>query len=92
MSNDTIDRFYNVIEVLEFHAKEQKTRKNAGIVGSEIKQENVEKLVAMVLQRIKMNKNKTLLEPLSLMQHRFSLKLEHLLNPKQKHTYYNTLL
>lgn len=49
MSNDTIDRFYNVIEALEFHAKEQKTRKNVNIIGSEIKPENAEKLIAMVL-------------------------------------------
>ncbi|CDW73308.1 UNKNOWN [Stylonychia lemnae] len=96
INNEEIDRFYDIFEVLEFHAQEQMLKKGKNITGipetHNMSQESLEKLLVLLLNRIKQDRYFTLLQDTQPQCYRFNLKLKYLLNPHQKKIYYNSIV
>lgn len=87
ITNTEVNRFFEVMEALEFHAQELRARK--GVV---FRFPELDALVQQTLARVQAQSRHTLRDAAPQKGLRFSLKMEHLLSPEQKRTYYSGVL
>ena len=87
-SNESVDNFEYMFDILEFHAKEQKARGNSNPV---LSVEIVDQLLSILHYRFDIYKHTMSFE--KRMYHIIGqgTKLEYLLSPEQKHKHYNIL-
>jgi hypothetical protein len=94
ITNYEVDRFFEVMEALDFHAQELKARygSKARVYEQGLSQGQLDGLLALTLSKIKRKAKHTLLEPFPSQGHRFNIKLASLLSVEQKRIYYNEVL
>lgn len=77
ITNHEVDRFYEVVEALDFHVQELQSlygfRKIS--INRDITEGNIEKILEVIQQRIKKHGKQTLLDPFPQQGHRFRIKL-----------------
>lgn len=82
LTNDEVNRFYEVLEALDFHAKELKNRFNKPNLHEYISKDSIDLLLILAMNKINAEAKHTLLDPFPVSANRFALKLEYLLTPE----------
>lgn len=63
ITNNTINRLFEVAESLDFHAQELKNRKNKSNIHDQISKEGIDMFMVLIVNQVKRLAKHTLLEP-----------------------------
>lgn len=82
ITNNEVDRFYEIIEALDFHVQELQTRHGVRkiSINKDISEGNMNLILDVIQHRLRKHGKQTLLDPFPQQGQRFKIKLESLLS------------